>query len=414
MKILKLYAENIKKLKVVEITPEGNLVQITGANAQGKSSVLDSIMWALRGAKDLPSMPVRVGEDRAVVKLDLGEVIVTRKFTAEGGTSLVVEAANGSRFASPQKLLDSLLGTLTFDPLAFTRMPPKQQLETIKGMVKLDVDVDALDQANLADYEKRTEVNRKVKTLEAQFGAFVLPEEVDSLHKVDVAAKVKELEAAISHNQAVGALRDSRQRFQYIHNTRREEANQLREKLKKVEALIEEEVEQMAGWSLLPELKDTVAPTEQISRANEINTLVNKRELRAQVNNDLTAAREESEALTQAMAQRLREKEEAISRAKMPISGLTFGDGEVMYNGVPFTQVSQAEQLCISTIIAMALNPKLRVIRIQDGSLLDKANLALLGKMAEQGDYQVWIERVESSDPCAIHLREGEVVANAQ
>ncbi len=43
MKIIKLQSENIKKLKAIEIKPDSNLIQITGANAQGKTSVLDSI-----------------------------------------------------------------------------------------------------------------------------------------------------------------------------------------------------------------------------------------------------------------------------------------------------------------------------------------------------------------------------------
>ena len=38
-KIIKLQAENVKRLKAIEITPAGNTVIITGKNAQGKSSV---------------------------------------------------------------------------------------------------------------------------------------------------------------------------------------------------------------------------------------------------------------------------------------------------------------------------------------------------------------------------------------
>ena len=43
MKILELRAENIKKLVAVEIKPDGNIVEITGKNGAGKTSVLDSI-----------------------------------------------------------------------------------------------------------------------------------------------------------------------------------------------------------------------------------------------------------------------------------------------------------------------------------------------------------------------------------
>ena len=62
MKILKLTAENIKKLKVVEITPQGNVVQITGRNGSGKSSTLDAIWWALAGKEAIQGKPIREGE----------------------------------------------------------------------------------------------------------------------------------------------------------------------------------------------------------------------------------------------------------------------------------------------------------------------------------------------------------------
>lgn len=47
MKIIALQAENVKRLVAIEIRPDGNLVQITGKNGAGKTSVLDCIWWAL-------------------------------------------------------------------------------------------------------------------------------------------------------------------------------------------------------------------------------------------------------------------------------------------------------------------------------------------------------------------------------
>ena len=53
-KILKLQAENIKRLKAIEITPEGHVMVVGGKNGQGKSSTLDAIWYALGGAGALP------------------------------------------------------------------------------------------------------------------------------------------------------------------------------------------------------------------------------------------------------------------------------------------------------------------------------------------------------------------------
>ena len=118
MRIISLKAENIKKVKAVEITPKDDVVVISGKNAQGKTSVLDAIWFALGGKDNIPSQPIRQGKEKARVVLDLGQYKVTRIFT-KAGTYLTVENAQGATFKSPQALLDKMIGDLSFDPLAF-------------------------------------------------------------------------------------------------------------------------------------------------------------------------------------------------------------------------------------------------------------------------------------------------------
>lgn len=69
MKIISLQAENVKRLTAVSITPDGNLVQISGRNGQGKTSVLDAIWWALEGAANIQAEPIRKGADEAQRKV---------------------------------------------------------------------------------------------------------------------------------------------------------------------------------------------------------------------------------------------------------------------------------------------------------------------------------------------------------
>ena len=59
----------------------------------------------------------------------------------------------------------------------------------------------------------------------------------------------------------------------------------------------------------------------------------------------------------------------------------------------------------------MVANPKLRILRIKDGSLLDSKNLALLTKMADKYDYQIWIERVATDGKVGIVMEDGMVAA---
>ena len=62
VKINKLEIENVKRVKAVAIEPTQNGLTILGGNNnQGKTSILDSIAWALGGNKYKPSQAIREG-----------------------------------------------------------------------------------------------------------------------------------------------------------------------------------------------------------------------------------------------------------------------------------------------------------------------------------------------------------------
>jgi predicted ABC-type transport system involved in lysophospholipase L1 biosynthesis ATPase subunit len=104
-------------------------------------------------------------------------------------------------------------------------------------------------------------------------------------------------------------------------------------------------------------------------------------------------------------------KADVQKNAKFPVADLGFGDGEVIYKGLPLSQASDAEQLRVAVAIAMAANPKLRVIRVRDGSLLDSGGLALLEDLAKERDFQVWVETVSEDKNIGVHIEDGTVVA---
>jgi hypothetical protein len=114
--------------------------------------------------------------------------------------------------------------------------------------------------------------------------------------------------------------------------------------------------------------------------------------------------------MTANMADRLKAANEQIAAAKLPVAELTITpEGLVMLAGFPFSQASDAQQLRASIELAMALNPRLRVIRVRDGSLLDDDGMALVRDMAERHGYQVWIERVGSDAATGFELVEGRI-----
>ena len=126
MKIVNLKAENFKKIKAVDITPEDNTVIISGKNGQGKTSLLDSIFTALTGKSRDLKKPIREGEDKATIEVDMGDYKVIRTFT-EKNNNLKVVNKDGSVWPKPQTMLDDIIGRLSFDPLDFTRKKEKEQ-----------------------------------------------------------------------------------------------------------------------------------------------------------------------------------------------------------------------------------------------------------------------------------------------
>ena len=163
MKIIGLQSQNIKRLKAVNLSldDKGNLIIISGKNAQGKSSLLDSIWMALGGKKAIPDKPIREGEETAEISIDVqGEKLsftVKRLFTKKG-SELSITNKDGKHYSNPQEMLNHLIGNLTFDPLEFTRLATKKQVSQLMDLTGLNFD--ELDLEVKAMREDRTTLGR--------------------------------------------------------------------------------------------------------------------------------------------------------------------------------------------------------------------------------------------------------------
>jgi hypothetical protein len=403
MRIVELSSENFKRLRLVEITPKGNVVTISGRNASGKSSVMDSIMVALGGLANAPETPIRHGAIGANIRLDLGSLVVTRSFTAKG-SSLRVEDASGDKLTSPQAVLDKLMGALSFDPLEFTRLKAREQFDRLRALVDLDIDLDAITAADKADAETRTELNRDIKAFKSHIEGFG-PARADlPAEKLSAASISAEIQAAHKQNALRQAVVDANGRYH-------EKTARLKASIAQLQQEIAEHEHE--GPTVPPGPVDVDALVTKMSEIETINTAIEGRNAAAQMRANLAAAEAKHAASAKATAQREDTKREALAKAKMPVVGLGLSDGLVTFNGVPLSQSSTAEQLRVSVGIAMAANPELRVLRIMEGSLLDEAGLAMIAEMADTNDYQVWVERVSNGEAVGIVIEDGLVVGAA-
>lgn len=397
MKIIRLSAENIKRLKAIEITPDGTVQVITGRNAQGKSSVLDAIWLALGGGAAARGTvrPIRDGEDHAAVTLDLGDLIVTRTWTGDK-TALTVKTADGAKYSSPQAVLDALVGRLSFDPLEFTRLSARDQVAALLDIVALDVDLNELARERQAAYDRRTDIGRQIKAL----GEIEKPTPAP-----DTEASASDLIARIREGGALIERQDAESRaVQAAHD----EIEELRRDLAAWERTLDERIAKVSTHVPEPDVAAMEAELdalEETNRAVRHNAEIAKA---TKIKQNLTEAYENHTAAIEAID---KQKADALTGATFPVDGLGFDDNGVTYQGVPFSQASSAEQIRVSLAMAMSLNPQLRVIRIVDGSLLDAENMALIAEMAAAQDYQVWVERVADGSGVGVVIEDGAVAS---
>ena len=439
MKIVSLAAENFKRLRAIMIKPDGSTVIVGGKNGAGKSSALDAIRAALGGKKHCPDEPVRRGAKKAQIVLETDELTVTRTFSKKG-TQLEVTAKDGEDggpFPSPQAMLDKLVGTLSFDPLEFSRMDGAKQSEVVRRLAGLDfADLDAR-RAKL--YPERTMIGRDVKTAKTLLDNIPIVEAPEAEVSIsDAMAELTRRRAVNNENiTARNELEDMRRGDALLT----EEIASLRDGLSRMVADGEREIQKLKDGlaKLITDEEGGIADTEKrqirqrnsgkdlaakveklkdedtdeiefkIAGAEEVNAkvrLVAKRKEAAQDHEKHTA---EFAALTRQIEDIDEQKAEAIQSAKYPIDGLEVTDDGVRLDGLPWAQASSAQQLRCSVGMGLALNPELKVLLVKDGSYLDEDNLQLIAEMATAAEAQVWIERVGKGDECTVIIEDGSI-----
>lgn len=411
-KILHLKAENIQRIKVVEITPTGNLVVVGGSNGNGKTSLLDSIMFFLGGKKALSDMPVREGTAKGSVTMETEDFVGTKTIYPDGKQELELRPKKELGM-TPQKFFDSIASKLTFDPLAFANMEKKDQVEVVKRLIPFDFSGNETFRKTV--YNERTFVNRERDAKIAENEAtpfdpsFPVDAEPFDLHELESisqqeVAKVQ-LEAKVAEGKKLIVEANAEQELL------RAQIEALDEKKAKITKWLTDNEPKLAEFGNLDEL---------VTAAKAKNALQHERNARIHANamakNIFVAMQQhkaKSDELTKTIERLDREKISAIENAELPVKGLSFTDDDgVSYGGIPFSVLSGAERLKVSFAMAIALNPSLRIALIRDGSLLDDENLKLISEMAQQHDFQIWLERVGKGEECSVVLEDGCVLEN--
>ncbi len=471
MKVLSLSVHNFKRIERAEIKPDGSLVILGGDNAQGKSSILDAIAALFCGKDAMPSKPVREGADKAELAVDCGDFTISLAIKPDGQSVLKITTRDGMIVPKPQTWLNERIGKLSFDPLAFTRLAEKEQAETLRKLV--GVDVADLDSRRALLYAQRLQTGRDRDAADGACKTFP-PEHLDVPDAELSAGEVlTELTNATELARTVDNLRADAQRLETEAQTRDQAALDRQAELGAIDVNAELAASADAFDVRIADLEVQIAQlrVDKNAKANEICDRCNAKraDLSLRIGNNVKAAAtarataaenrsaadairlpdveaikakaatvDATNAKVRANAQRKAasdklhalatrysemsaeiakidsERIKRIAAAVYPIAGLGFGEeGEVAFYGVPLSQASQAEQIRVSMAIAQAMNPQLRVVLVRDASLLDRRSMAMVAEMADASGTQLWIERVGDGDEGAIVIDDGRVRAKA-
>lgn len=410
IKINKLEIENVKRVKAVKIEPTASgLTVIGGKNRQGKTSVLDSIAWALGGDRYRPSTPQREGSTippSLHIVLSNG-LVVERKGK---NSDLKVLDPNGKK--AGQQLLNEFVEQLALDLPRFMQSPSKEKATTLLNIIGVGDQLFTLERQEQELYAKRTTIgqiaDQKKKFADEQ------PYYPDAPRDpVSASDLIKQQQDILARNGENRRLRDKAFTLQAERNRLAEKVNWLRDELEKYQKLLVQAGSDMTtAFKTSEQLRDesTAELESNIRQVEEINVKVRKNLDKEKAEEDSNEYSRQYSELTSKINSIRDQKVKLLEGAALPLPGLAVVNGELTYNGFKWDSMSGAEQLIVSTAIVRQLNPNCGFVLLDKLEQMDSEELKKFGSWLENEGLQAIATRVSTGSECSIIIEDGYAV----
>lgn len=416
MKINKLEIENTKRVKLVKLeVSENGLTVIGGKNGQGKTSVLDSIAWALGGNRFKPEQAAREG---SIIPPSLKIVMNNGLVVERKGKNSDLKVTDPTGQKAGQALLDSFVSEFAIDLPRFMAQSNKEKAKTLLQIIGVGDKLYQLEQAEKEAYNKRHTIGQIAdqKKKFAQEQPYYPEAPRDLISPSELIKEQQEILAKNGENQKKREhLREiSTQKELSINELKRLEAQKL-ELEKRIEAqqgiceklARDEEIAQMAASDLVDQ--STAELEASIANIDEINRKVRANLDKEKAEDDAKGYGEQYDLLTEEIKEIRLAQSKLLSDADLPLPGLAVKDGDLFYNGFCWDNMSGAEQLKVSTAIVRKLNPDCGFILIDKLEQMDVDTLREFGEWLKQEELQVIATRVSTGDECSIVIEDGYV-----
>ena len=410
--INKLEIENVKRVKAVKIEPSATgLTVIGGNNNQGKTSVLDSIAWALGGNKYKPSKAEREGSMvPPTLKVTLSNgLIVERKGK---NSSLKVIDPNGQK--AGQQLLDSFVEELAINLPKFMESTPKDKANTLLQIIGVGDQLAELELKEKEIYNQRHAIgviaDQKEKFAKEQPYYPDAPRE-----PVSISELIQQQQAILAKNGENARKRQNVTVIQQNYDFKKAEVEDFKQKLKQAEAqLAQLENDLSIAQTDAMDLHDesTAEIEENIARIDETNRRVRANLDKDKAENDAKQQREQYNQLTNEIEAVRQQKTDLLTNADLPLEDLSVSDGKLLYQGQEWDNMSGSQQLMVATAIVRKLKPECGFVLIDKLEQMDQITLEQFGAWLEQEGLQAIATRVSTGEECAVIIEDGYSVVN--
>ena len=407
VKINSLEVENVKRVKAVRLSPEANgLTVIGGRNNQGKTSVLDSIAWALGGDKYRPSEPGREGSvtpPELRVELDNG-LVVQRK-----GKNSDLKVIDPEGRKSGQILLDSFVSKLALDLPKFMNSNSKEKADTLLNIIGVGDQLYTLEQKEESLTQQRLTIGQMQKQKQ---GA---ADEME-IHP-DAPAEPVSAADLIQQQQAILAKNGENQRMRDQYSNLIAQQNLLTQQITELSAQLDAKRTELAtvnghlasSSKTVEELQDesTEELEKSIADIDAINQKVRVNQAKAQASREAEELKTQYDDFTNQIDNVREAKIKLLEGADLPLPGLSIEGQELVYNGHKWDGMSSSEQLKVATAIVRRLNPECGFVLVDRLEQMDIQTMQEFGAWAEAENLQVIATRVSTGPECEIIIEDG-------
>ena len=407
MKINKLEIENVKRIKAVKIEPtRDGLTIIGGKNNQGKTSVLDSIAWALGGEWFRPSSAQR--EDSTIppnlkIVMDNG-LIVERK-----GKNSDLKVTDPSGQKGGQQLLNEFVEQLALNLPKFLEAGNKEKAQTLLNIIGVGPQLAEYEQKEAELYNQRLAIGRiadqKEKYAKEQPYFPDAPKEL-----VSVSELISQQQKILTKNGENQRLRENLHRLEQEQQRIMEQLQELLTRQTEIDEKVR--IARLSAEDLHDE--STAELEANISGIEEINRKVRANLDKDKAEEDAAEYKRQYAALTEEIQGVRQAKTDLLQKAELPLTGLSVMDGELIYNGKKWDCMSGSDQLKVSTAIVRKLNPKCGFVLLDKLEQMDLDTLKEFGQWLEAEGLQAIATRVSTGDECSIIIEDGYVVTENQ